>query len=40
MNILPVFGTRPAAIKLTPVVKFAPQNPAFDARGWVITKHR
>lgn len=39
-KILIVFGTRPEAIKMAPLVKALQTNPAFDARVCVTAQHR
>lgn len=40
MKILLVFGTRPEAIKMAPLVKHLQAHPAFDARVCVTAQHR
>ena len=40
MKILTVFGTRPEAIKMAPVVKALAANPALDAKVCVTAQHR
>ncbi|WP_043003764.1 non-hydrolyzing UDP-N-acetylglucosamine 2-epimerase [Comamonas testosteroni] len=40
MKILTVFGTRPEAIKMAPVVKALTANPALDAKVCVTAQHR
>lgn len=40
MKVLVVFGTRPEAIKMLPVVTALKQNPAFDTRVCVTAQHR
>lgn len=40
MKILSVFGTRPEAIKMAPVVKALADDPYFDARVCVTAQHR
>jgi UDP-N-acetylglucosamine 2-epimerase (non-hydrolysing) len=40
MKILTVFGTRPEAIKMAPVVKALAGDPAFDAKVCVTAQHR
>lgn len=40
MKILTVFGTRPEAIKMAPLVKMLAQQPDFDARVCVTAQHR
>ncbi len=40
MKILSVFGTRPEAIKMAPVVKALAEDPYFDARVCVTAQHR
>ncbi len=40
MKILFVFGTRPEAIKLAPVVRCLREDPRFDARVAVTAQHR
>jgi len=40
MKVLTVFGTRPEAIKMAPVVKALSADPAFDARVCVTAQHR
>ena len=40
MKILFVFGTRPEAIKLAPVVRCLREDPRFDARVVVTAQHR
>lgn len=39
-KVLLVFGTRPEAIKMAPLVKHLQANPAFDARVCVTAQHR
>jgi UDP-N-acetylglucosamine 2-epimerase (non-hydrolysing) len=39
MKILTVFGTRPEAIKMAPVVKALAADSAFDARVCVTGQH-
>jgi UDP-N-acetylglucosamine 2-epimerase (non-hydrolysing) len=39
-KVLLVFGTRPEAIKMAPLVKNLQANPAFDARVCVTAQHR
>lgn len=39
-KVLLVFGTRPEAIKMAPLVKVLQANPAFDARVCVTAQHR
>lgn len=39
-KVLLVFGTRPEAIKMAPLVKALKANPAFDARVCVTGQHR
>lgn len=39
-RVLLVFGTRPEAIKMAPVVKVLKAHPAFDARVCVTAQHR
>jgi UDP-N-acetylglucosamine 2-epimerase (non-hydrolysing) len=39
-KVLLVFGTRPEAIKMAPLVKALKANPAFDARVCVTAQHR
>jgi UDP-N-acetylglucosamine 2-epimerase (non-hydrolysing) len=39
-KVLLVFGTRPEAIKMAPLVKVLKANPAFDARVCVTAQHR
>ena len=40
MKILTVFGTRPEAIKMAPLVKLLAQQEGFDARVCVTAQHR
>jgi UDP-N-acetylglucosamine 2-epimerase (non-hydrolysing) len=40
MKVLTVFGTRPEAIKMAPVIKALAAEPAFDARVCVTGQHR
>ena len=40
MKVLTVFGTRPEAIKMAPVVKALAADPAFDAKVCVTGQHR
>lgn len=40
MKVLTVFGTRPEAIKMAPVVKALGNDPAFEARVCVTAQHR
>lgn len=40
MKILSVFGTRPEAIKMAPVVKALAEEPTFDAKVCVTAQHR
>lgn len=40
MKILTVFGTRPEAIKMAPVVKALANNPAYEAKVCVTAQHR
>ena len=40
MNILSIFGTRPEAIKMAPVVKALSEDTSFDARVCVTAQHR
>jgi UDP-N-acetylglucosamine 2-epimerase (non-hydrolysing) len=40
MKVLTVFGTRPEAIKMAPVVKVLAADSAFDARVCVTAQHR
>lgn len=40
MKILTVFGTRPEAIKMAPLVKLLAQQPEFDSRVCVTAQHR
>jgi UDP-N-acetylglucosamine 2-epimerase (non-hydrolysing) len=40
LKILFVFGTRPEAIKLAPVVRCLREDPRFDARVVVTAQHR
>lgn len=40
MKILSVFGTRPEAIKMAPVVKALAADPAFEAKVCVTAQHR
>ena len=40
MKVLTVFGTRPEAIKMAPVVKALATDPAFDAKVCVTAQHR
>jgi len=40
MKILTVFGTRPEAIKMAPLVKLLEEQPEFDVRVCVTAQHR
>ncbi|MGJ0194264.1 non-hydrolyzing UDP-N-acetylglucosamine 2-epimerase [Pantoea sp. RRHST58] len=40
MKVLTVFGTRPEAIKMAPLVQALAHDPAFDARLCVTAQHR
>lgn len=40
MKVLSVFGTRPEAIKMAPVVKALVEDPYFDAKVCVTAQHR
>ncbi len=40
MKVLTVFGTRPEAIKMAPLVHALAQDEAFDARVCVTAQHR
>ena len=40
MKVLTVFGTRPEAIKMAPIVKVLAEDPAFDAKVCVTAQHR
>lgn len=40
MKVLTVFGTRPEAIKMAPVVQALAKDPAFDAKVCVTAQHR
>ena len=40
MKILSVFGTRPEAIKMAPIVRLLKQTPGFEARVCVTAQHR
>ena len=40
MKILSVFGTRPEAIKMAPVVKALAEDPSFDAKVCVTAQHQ
>ncbi len=40
MKVLTVFGTRPEAIKMAPVVKALASDSAFDAKVCVTAQHR
>lgn len=40
MRVLTVFGTRPEAIKMAPIVKALAADPAFDAKVCVTAQHR
>ena len=40
MKVLSVFGTRPEAIKMAPVVKVLAEDPYFDAKVCVTAQHR
>lgn len=40
MKVLTVFGTRPEAIKMAPLVQALAQDPAFDSRLCVTAQHR
>jgi len=40
MKVLTVFGTRPEAIKLAPVIKELEKHPEFDSRVCVTAQHR
>ena len=40
VNVLVVFGTRPEAIKMLPVVQALRAEPGFDAKVCVTAQHR
>jgi UDP-N-acetylglucosamine 2-epimerase (non-hydrolysing) len=40
LKVLTVFGTRPEAIKMAPVIKALANDPAFDAKVCVTAQHR
>lgn len=40
MNVLSIFGTRPEAIKMAPVIQALKANPAFTAKVCVTAQHR
>ena len=40
MKVLTVFGTRPEAIKMAPVVKALASNPSVEAKVCVTAQHR
>lgn len=40
MKVLTIFGTRPEAIKMAPVVKALADDPAFEAKVCVTAQHR
>lgn len=40
MKVLTVFGTRPEAIKMAPLVHALAKDPYFDARVCVTAQHR
>ena len=40
MKVLTVFGTRPEAIKMAPVVKALADHPDFEAKVCVTAQHR
>ncbi len=40
MRVLTVFGTRPEAIKMAPVVKALAAHPDFEAKVCVTAQHR
>lgn len=40
MKVLLVFGTRPEAIKMAPLVRYLRSHPAFDAKVCVTAQHR
>ncbi|HSM04504.1 MAG TPA: UDP-N-acetylglucosamine 2-epimerase (non-hydrolyzing), partial [Longimicrobiales bacterium] len=40
LKVLSVFGTRPEAIKMAPVVRALDAEPGIDARVCVTAKHR
>lgn len=40
MKVLTVFGTRPEAIKMAPVIKALANDPVFDAKVCVTAQHR
>ena len=40
MKVLTVFGTRPEAIKMAPVVQALDKNPHFDSKVCVTAQHR
>jgi len=39
-RIAVIFGTRPEAIKLAPVIMALRSDPRFDCRVWVTAQHR
>ena len=40
MRVAVIFGTRPEAIKMAPVIKALQADPAFDCRVWSTGQHR
>jgi UDP-N-acetylglucosamine 2-epimerase (non-hydrolysing) len=40
VNVLSVFGTRPEAIKLAPVIEKLEKHSEFDSRVCVTAQHR
>jgi UDP-N-acetylglucosamine 2-epimerase (non-hydrolysing) len=40
MRVLSVFGTRPEAIKMAPIVKALSKDDSFEARVCVSAQHR
>ncbi|OAN10189.1 non-hydrolyzing UDP-N-acetylglucosamine 2-epimerase [Exiguobacterium undae] len=40
IKVMPIFGTRPEAIKMAPLVNVLKQNPAFDVHVTITAQHR
>jgi len=40
IKVMPIFGTRPEAIKMAPLVKVLKANPAFDVHVTITAQHR
>ncbi|VWX35544.1 non-hydrolyzing UDP-N-acetylglucosamine 2-epimerase [Exiguobacterium oxidotolerans] len=40
IKVMPIFGTRPEAIKMAPLVNALKQNPAFDVHVTITAQHR